>query len=53
MPQLMINGQSFFSDSPPDTPLLWVIREELRLTGTRFGCGAGLCGSCTVAVLQE
>ena len=50
MPQLMINGQSFFSDSPPDTPLLWVIREELRLTGTRFGCGAGLCGSCTVHV---
>jgi isoquinoline 1-oxidoreductase subunit alpha len=53
MPQLMINGQSFFSDSPPDTPLLWVIREELRLTGTRFGCGAGLCGSCTVHVNGE
>jgi len=50
MPQLMINGQSYFSDSPPDTPLLWVIREELRLTGTKFGCGAGLCGSCTVHV---
>jgi isoquinoline 1-oxidoreductase subunit alpha len=53
MPQLMINGQSYFSDSPPDTPLLWVIREELRLTGTRFGCGAGLCGSCTVHVNGE
>ena len=50
MPQLMINGQSYFSDSPPDTPLLWVIREELRLTGTKFGCGAGLCGACTVHV---
>ena len=53
MPQLMINGQSYFSDSPPDTPLLWVIREELRLTGTKFGCGAGLCGSCTVHVNGE
>ncbi len=39
MPTLTINGQSYFSDSPPDTPLLWVIREELRLTGTKFGCG--------------
>lgn len=48
MPTLQINSQSYFSDSPPDTPLLWVIREELRLTGTRFGCGAGLCGACTV-----
>lgn len=48
MPSLQINSQSYFSDSPPDTPLLWVIREELRLTGTRFGCGAGLCGACTV-----
>jgi isoquinoline 1-oxidoreductase subunit alpha len=53
MPQLMINGQSYFSDAPPDTPLLWVIREELRLTGTKFGCGAGLCGSCTVHVNGE
>jgi len=50
MPQLNINGQSYFSDSPPDTPLLWVIREELRLTGTKYGCGMGLCGSCTVHV---
>jgi isoquinoline 1-oxidoreductase alpha subunit len=50
MPQLMINGQSYFADSPPDTPLLWVIREELRLTGTKYGCGMGLCGSCTVHV---
>jgi len=48
MPTLNINGQSYFSDSPPDAPLLWVIREDLRLTGTKFGCGAGLCGSCTV-----
>ena len=48
MPTLNINGQSYFSDSPPDTPLLWVIREELRLTGTKFGCGMALCGACTV-----
>jgi isoquinoline 1-oxidoreductase alpha subunit len=53
MPTLKINGQSYFSDSPPDTPLLWVIREELRLTGTRYGCGIGACGSCTVHVNGE
>jgi isoquinoline 1-oxidoreductase alpha subunit len=50
MPQLTINGQSYFSDSPPDTPLLWVIREDLRLTGTKYGCGVALCGACTVHV---
>ncbi len=50
MPTLQINSQSYFSDSPPDTPLLWVIREELRLTGTRFGCGAGVCGACMVHI---
>lgn len=50
MAQLSINGQSYFSDSPPDTPLLWVLREELGLTGTKYGCGIGACGSCTVHV---
>jgi len=50
MPNLTINGQSYFADAPPDTPLLWVIREDLRLTGTKFGCGVGLCGSCTVHI---
>jgi isoquinoline 1-oxidoreductase alpha subunit len=50
MPALTINGQSYFSDSPPDTPLLWVIREELRLTGTKFGCGIAMCGACTVHI---
>ena len=53
MTQLSINGQSYFSDSPPDTPLLWVIREDLQLTGTKFGCGMGMCGSCTVHVNGE
>ncbi|MCU0869912.1 MAG: (2Fe-2S)-binding protein [Burkholderiales bacterium] len=48
MPQLSINGQSYLADAPPDTPLLWVIREDLRLTGTKYGCGLGLCGACTV-----
>ena len=50
MSKLSINGQSYFTESPPDTPLLWVIREDLRLTGTKYGCGVGLCGSCTVHV---
>ena len=50
MPNLTINGQSHFADAPPDTPLLWVIREDLRLTGTKYGCGVGLCGSCTVHI---
>jgi isoquinoline 1-oxidoreductase subunit alpha len=50
MPNLTINGQSYFADAPPDTPLLWVIREDLRLTGTKYGCGMGLCGSCTVHI---
>ena len=44
MPNLTINGQSYFADAPSDTPLLWVIREDLRLTGTKYGCGSGLCG---------
>ena len=53
MPQLNINGQSFFADAPPDTPLLWVIREDLRLTGTKYGCGLGLCGVCIVHINGE
>lgn len=45
-----INGKPASANSAPDTPLLWVIREHLKLTGTKFGCGAGLCGACTVHV---
>jgi len=45
-----INGRSVSSDAPPQTPLLWVIREEVKLTGTKFGCGAGLCGACMVHI---
>jgi isoquinoline 1-oxidoreductase alpha subunit len=45
-----LNGKPARSDAPPATPLLWVIREELKLTGTKFGCGTGLCGACMVHV---
>ena len=45
---LTINGFSRVVDMPDDTPLLWVIREHLQMTGTKFGCGTGLCGACTV-----
>jgi len=48
MISLEINGKTYEVDVSADVPLLWVIREHLRLTGTKFGCGVGLCGSCTV-----
>jgi isoquinoline 1-oxidoreductase subunit alpha len=48
MPALIINGRRENVDTTNDTPLLWVIREQLQMTGTKFGCGAGLCGACTV-----
>jgi isoquinoline 1-oxidoreductase alpha subunit len=50
MIQLTVNEKTHQVDIPDDTPLLWVIREELKLTGTKFGCGKGLCGACTVLV---
>ncbi len=45
-----VNGRETLSDQPSDTPLLWVIRDELGLTGTKFGCGMAQCGACTVHV---
>jgi len=45
---LLINGVSISVDADPDTPLLWVLRDHLDLTGTKFGCGVGQCGACTV-----
>ena len=50
MIKLTINGQSIGTDASPETPLLWVIRDHLGMTGTKFGCGAGLCGACTVHI---
>jgi len=46
--QLKVNGQARAVDVLPDTPLLWVIRDALGLTGTKFGCGVAMCGACTV-----
>ena len=45
-----INGKAATVEAEPDTPLLWVVREHLKLTGTKFGCGSGLCGACTVHI---
>jgi isoquinoline 1-oxidoreductase subunit alpha len=50
MISLTINGQAHNIDVEPDTPLLWVIRENIGLTGTKYGCGVAQCGSCTVHV---
>jgi isoquinoline 1-oxidoreductase alpha subunit len=45
---VQVNGKSFSIEAESDTPLLWVLREELKLTGTKFGCGIGACGACSV-----
>jgi isoquinoline 1-oxidoreductase alpha subunit len=45
---LNINGNDVSIDAPPDTPLLWALRDELNLTGTKYGCGIAQCGACTV-----
>jgi isoquinoline 1-oxidoreductase subunit alpha len=47
---LTVNGKAASVTAEPDTPLLWVLREHLKLTGTKFGCGSGLCGACTVHI---
>ena len=50
---LKVNGQSLPVDAAPDTPLLWVLRDHLNLVGTKYGCGMGLCGACTVHLNGE
>ena len=50
MASFTINGEQVNVDANPNTPLLWVVREHLQLTGTKFGCGVGQCGACTVHV---
>jgi isoquinoline 1-oxidoreductase alpha subunit len=46
MISFQVNGKKYSVDVPPDTPLLWVIRDHLKLTGTKYSCGIGECGSC-------
>jgi len=50
MVKFTVNGREAYSEQPGDTPLLWVVREHLKLTGTKYGCGAAICGACTVHV---
>ena len=50
MPTLIINGQSHDVEVEPDTPLLWVLRDTLGMTGTKYGCGIAQCGACTVHI---
>ena len=50
MTPLSVNGKPMTADADPETPLLWVLRDFLELTGTKFGCGMALCGACTVHV---
>ena len=50
MLSLKVNGKAYSVDVEPDTPLLWVIRDTISLTGTKYGCGIAMCGACTVHV---
>ena len=53
MAQLNINGKTFYVDAESDTPLLWAIREQVGLTGTKYGCGIAQCGACSVHINGE
>jgi len=50
MASFILNGKPVAADADPQTPLLWIVRDHVGLTGTKYGCGAGLCGACTVHV---
>ena len=50
MTRFTVNGQQYEANVPPETPLLWFLRDNLQLTGTKFGCGMALCGACTVQI---
>ena len=50
MANFTVNGEAIEVDANPNTPLLWVLREHLKITGTKFGCGVGQCGACTVHI---
>ena len=50
MTKFTLNGKAVNAQAAPDTPLLWVIREEMGITGTKFGCGIAQCGACTVHI---
>ena len=50
MTKFMLNGKSMTIDADGDTPILWIIRDALGMTGTKFGCGIGMCGACTIHV---
>ena len=51
--KLLVNGRQHEYQGSPDKPLLWVLRDDLRLTGAKYGCGSGLCGACTVHLAGE
>lgn len=53
MIKLTVNGKEHIIEAPSDTPLLWILREKLRLTGTKYSCGRGICGSCTVHINKQ
>jgi isoquinoline 1-oxidoreductase alpha subunit len=53
MPTIKVNGQEMTVNAEPDTPLLWVLRGELKMVGTKYGCGMALCGACTVHLNGE